>query len=244
MCKKMEYGQKHCRFADYVYVRVSFFSNPKFLEVFWEKKMSVWTELMQELRFVEKPLTTLEAQLVDVDEIADSLDITLEEILSQKVYFFSNALLDDYNVDIFLSRYFIFLKINLAGKEMKESTLPKIYELLTFSDLEDAVVSLQAIELGLWHKVCASKNDLWNILDSSAFKSIDEDNISANGTYFDEYNVEDHFIETRRYLRQLQENEMFLATIQVKTDLSEWNSETPETIWNLLKQESTRCFIK
>jgi hypothetical protein len=242
MCKKVEYGQKHYRFADYAFVRVSFFSNPQFLEVFWTKKMSVWTELMPDFKFVEKPLTMLEAQLVNVDEIADSLDITLEEILSQKVYFFSNALLDNCNIDIFLSRYFIFLKIQLDGKNFEESILPKIYELLSLSDLKD-VVSPQSIELGLWHKVCASRNDLWTILDPLAFKSID-DNISANGTYFVEYNVEDNFIETRRYLRQLQEDERYLATIQVKTDLGGWNLESQESVWNILKQESTRCFAK
>lgn len=242
MCKKVEYSQEHYRFADYACVCVSFFSNPKFLEVFWDRKMSVWTEMMRELRFVEKPLTTLEAQLVNVDEIAYSLDITLEEILSQKVYFFSNALLDDYNVDIFLSRYFIFLKIQLNGKNLEESILPKIYELLTLGDLKD-VVSLQAIKLGLWHKVCAGKDDLWTILDPLAFKSVD-DKISANGTYFDEYDVEGNFIETRRYLRQLKEDEWYLATIQVKTGLTEWHLDTQESIWNLLKQESTRCFAK
>lgn len=241
MCKKIAYTQKQYQYADIAYVRISFFSLPTFLGNFLNKKKEVWSRFLPFGDFVEKPLTMLEQQMVDIDSIANNLDIAIEEIISKKVFTFSNVQIDDYVTNIFLSRYFIFFEINLEGKELKSSIYTKIYEMFSLDGFDD--VSLKAVEFGLSHKVKLVKENLWSILDPMAFKGVDEE-VSTNGMYYDGYDVEGYFIETKRSLRQLKEVNSYLAMVLTWTKLNNWTMDAQESIWNLLKQESTRCFAK
>lgn len=241
MCKKVAYSIKQSQYADYAYVRVAFFSFPSFFEKFLEQKSEIWSRYMSLENFVKKPLTAIEQQLVDVDSTAEDLDITIDDIITKPVYTFLDVHVGEYSANVFLSQYFIFLKVRLDGRDLDKSIYNDIYELITLDGINE--VSLKKIELGLWHKVKLKKEELWNVLDQMAFKGIDEE-ASVNGTYYDGYEVDGNFIEAKRYLRRLKDEDSYLATMFVWINLDEYTIETQKMAWNLLKQESTRCFTK
>lgn len=241
MCKKAAYTQKFFQYADYAYIRIAFFSFPSFYEKFLEYKSKIWSRYMSLENFVDKPLTALEQQLVDVDSTADDLDITIDNIITKNVYTFSDVHIGAYSANIFLSQYFLFIQIRLDGRDIDKSIYKDISDLITFDGFNE--VSLKRIELGLWHKAKLKKEELWDVLDQMAFKGIDEE-VSVNGLYYDGYGVDGNFIEARRSLRRLKDDNTYLATMLVWTNLDEYTIETQELAWDLLKHESTRCFTK
>ena len=115
MCKIKKCGQLQQKFATAMYVRVEYFSLPGYLKGFSEKKRDY---LVGDLKgkIAERPLTQVEQQIVDVDDISNDLDVTIEELISRNVYVFSDLQVGSQKAKLFVSHYFE-CSINLFNEE-------------------------------------------------------------------------------------------------------------------------------
>lgn len=89
-----------------VSIRIDFFSKPAFKETFVGKLDS--TEL-NKLKFYNRLLTDEEKQRIDIDNVAQNLSISIEEIVCKRVYIYTGITGNEINVETYIGDYFIFM---------------------------------------------------------------------------------------------------------------------------------------
>ena len=243
MCKIKKYGQLQQKFATAMYVRVEYFSLPGYLKEFSEKKRDY---LVGDLKgkIAERPLTQVEQQIVDVDDISNDLDVTIEELISRNVYVFSDLQVGSQKAKLFVSHYFAHLEIELQDAYDRDEISEYASKILDMDGLLNCV-SIVNHELGLRHVVQADDKQIWTLLDQDAFKGIDE--LPVNGRYYDEYESQQNLVGSQRRLRQLADEKgeglkLYIADILTMTLMSSVSVETLSQTSLFLEQESTRCF--
>ena len=87
-----------------VSIRIDFFSKPMFNNTFIERLNDT---MFNKLKFYNRLMTDEEKQRIDIDDVAQNLSISIEEIVCKKVYSYIGTTEDDLNVETYISDYFI-----------------------------------------------------------------------------------------------------------------------------------------
>ena len=129
MCKK-PYTDKMAKYLKSVAYRASFFSMPDFKS----RYLASFVNAFPKASYKERKLTQLENQIVNIDAVADDLDIPLVELMDQKVYVFDDVNIAGRLATVYICHYYIYVYSELDGKKLgKEGRVfACVYTILLF----------------------------------------------------------------------------------------------------------------
>ena len=245
MCKRKKYTDAISSFAEDLNIRIVYSSLPDFKDCYMSKIRSD----NDGCAFRERIITQEEAQIINVDDISVELDVTIEDILSKKVYVINGfAGFDDYDVTLYIGAYFTALICRLKGRRLKDEHVCKIASLLDLSDFTKSLY-FSSYTCRLFHAVAVSKDDLWNVLDPEAFPIVGVNTV--NRQLSETYRVKNFDIDFNRDLRtvvneEINEEEyvshiMTMVYLPVPKD-GKYDPETLRSAIHVAEIETTLCF--
>lgn len=248
MCKFKEYKHDIENTRDAVSFRITYFSKPNFLFDFVSERSNYLGD-----RFAVRQLTDKESEVVDVDTISYLLRIPLDYILKDKnVYIFDDANFEDCISRVFISQYFIFIRMKV--KEEKQVSMTS-KELMAFLDLGQYLKDLDIIDFSMIdeYKFGCESSNLWNVLDKSAFGDLDVEKF-VDSRYADKHargGYEANLVRNIVKRKDSNGNELcqvFLKPIVSLTDPEQKSiefsplSKTLLDMKGICEKEVTRCF--
>lgn len=240
MCRKKAYTEDISNFAEDLNIRIVYSSLPEFMDQY----MGKIRKENKECSFRERIITQEEAQIINVDDVSVELDITIEDIISKKVYVINGfADFTDYETTLYIGAYFTAFIFRLRGKRFNYNSVAKIADILDVSKFSD-LLDITSYTCRLLHAVVVSESDLWNVLDQEAFPNVGENTINRqiSETYTDEL----FEIDLNRDLRKAL-NEEYISHIMTMVHLPISKKEIPnmeciEKAIHAAEKEATLCF--
>lgn len=239
MCRKV-YTDIMAQYLKSVAYRVSFFSMPDFKSHY----LVSFANLFPEATYKERKLTQNELQIIDVDTIANDLDIPLVDLMDQKVYVFDNVNMAEYHATVYISHYYIFVYFELDGEKLDSERVEKDIVSLFGTELTGNI-QIQRKSCIVNHIVDIPAKDFNNsdVLDFQAFPQIYPDEIRT-GRYSDSHDEDDGYVITliRDIMKgQTEENSDESLHINITSIVDSEKNDYGNMYMNALK-ESARCF--
>lgn len=184
MCQKKAYTDVISQFAEDLNIRIVYSSLPDFKD----RYMVHIRENYAGCSFRERIITQEEAQIINVDDISVELDITIEDIISQKVYVINDfADFADYEAKLYVGAYFTALIFRLKGQNFQEEHIKGIASLLDLSSFTQ-LLDITSYTCRMFHAVLVSEEELWSVLDAEAFPNVGTNTINRqlSETYHDD----------------------------------------------------------
>lgn len=205
MCRKKAYTVNMSQFAEDLNIRIIYSSLPDFMRQY----MVQIREGNKDCSFRERIITQEEAQIINVDDISVELDITIEDIISKKVYVINDFPdFTDYESTLYVGTYFTAFIFRLKGQRFNEQHIDKIANLLNMSAFT-TLLDITSYTCRLFHAVVVAKDDVWNVLDKEAFPNL--------GTH-----------PINRQLSETYKNVKYDFNIDMKRDLRKVTNEADE----------------
>lgn len=246
MCQKKVYTDSISQFAEDLNIRIVYSSLPDFKDQYMFKIR----ENNEGCSFRERIITQEEAQIINVDDISIELDITIEDIISKKVYVINDfADFTDYETTLYIGVYFTALIFRLKGQKFQDKHIEGITSLLDMSAFTP-LLDITSYTCRMLHAVAVSEEDLWNVLDAEAFPNVGTNTINRqlSETYKDSgFNV-DLIRDLRKVINEMGEEE-YVSHIMTMVYLSvpEDGKQTSACLQNAIhavEEETTLCFSK
>lgn len=184
MCQKEKYTKSMSQFAEELNIRIVYSSLAGFMDKYMSKVRTKYIECS----FRERILTQEEVQIINVDDISVELDVTIEDIISKKVYVINRfSMFGDDEITLYIGAYFTAFIFRLRGQNFKHNYVSKIASLLDMSAFLK-LLDVTSYTCRLYHAVVVSEADLWNVLDREAFQNVGANAINRqiSETYQDE----------------------------------------------------------
>ena len=242
MCERKDYNGNVSRYLENIVCRIVYASFPDFIA----RYVAYFKEEFPDVSFRERVLTQVEEQILDVDTVASILNITLEDVLKEKVYVL-NSRIEGFDFTVFIGRQYLAIILSVQGKSISEECLAALAKMLNTQSIKDNI-EIVNFNCKASHSMAAQTEDeLKEILDINVFKGIEAD--IKNSRYIDSYLRGEYYIELTRELRDiLFDNQTSGVYANVLCSLNAKNKDiyTLDDIKNyldILKEETTQCFI-
>ena len=220
--------------------RASFFSMPDFNSNY----LASFANLFHATSFKERRLTQYEYQMIDIDAVADDLDIPLVELMNQKAYVFDEVKVADHLASVFISHYYIYISFELEGEKLNVESINKDMSRIFGVNLT-GITQIQRMSCIVNHTldIPAREFDNSEILDFHAFPQIYPEEIRT-GRYSDMHEENDGYVITliRDITKgQTLENENDSLNISI-TSIVDSDNKDYGTMYEKALKESARCF--
>lgn len=242
MCSKKTYTEKISQFAEDLSIKIVYSSLPDFMKQY----MVRIRESDEKCSFRERIITQEEAQIINVDDISVELDITIEDIVSKKVYVI-NGFTDftDYESTLYVGAYFTAFIFRLKGQKFDKKHISQIANLLDMSAFA-TLLDITSYTCQLFHAVAVAKDDLWRVLDQEAFSKVGAHPINQqlSETYQDgDFDID--LIRDLRKVRNEANEEEYVSHIKTIVHLPPNGKQPPQCIEKAVhaaEEETTLCF--
>lgn len=202
--------------------------------------------------FQERLLTEEEKQKIDIDSIVNTLDNSIEEIISKKIYRYYNFKICGISSELYISHYYLFLYLNYKGNNTQIDYLSGVCDV--FDRLKDFKTKLtpQKISLISSYHAQADTEQLWTVFDKEAFPLMESSNL-VNGRYADQHLYAPMSIDLIREIRkgynegneQEERYDVNITSYATEEISSVGDIDFHDIFSNMLKNsnnEVTRCF--
>ena len=242
MCKRKDYSASISQYAEELIFRVVYASFSDFIS----KYIGYFKSIFPDSSFRERIITQEEGQIVDVDTIAADLDITIEDVLNEKVYILTTEI-EQYDFSVFIGNHYLVVKLNIRGKDVSNHNREILAQMLDTQSIKENIEIIK-FYCQLSHTIATSSRDeLGTVLDLSIFEGIDAD--IKNSRYADSYLYNNYDIQLTRELRDIifekdksngvYANVSCFINAEVK---EEYSVKDIEHYIEILQQETTQCF--
>ena len=197
MCKIKEYTKNVNSLNESISFRMDFFSVPSFKNEFVENI----GEILGFPCFQERLITEEEKQKIDIDSVVNTLDNSIEEIISTKIYKYFDFKISNIDCELYISHYYIFLYIDYSGYDGDGDYLAEVCNI--FNQLREFSSKLtpQKLSFITSYHAQADEGQLWKVFDKEAFPLMESDNL-VNGRYADQHEYEALSIYLVREIRK------------------------------------------
>ena len=251
MCKIKLYTPQMNERKDSFSLCLDFYSMPSFRDDFVKSAK----EKLNFGGFAERLLTEYEKQLIDIDSICSVLNNSIDEIISKKVYKLEHLNIENGNVDLYVSPYFVFVycEWNNDNKDAFNVLAP-IIDLLKERKLD---MDIQNIAFTMNFKIGTDNANLWKIFDPNAFPTFDESTMTT-GRYADSHQYDSAIVDLVRDVRigvnEMQDGQIiepwYFVHIKSVGNLlnagrffKENSIELLEDLYKKTRDEATKCFM-
>lgn len=242
MCTMKRYNENISQYAEEVIFRIVYASFSDFVSKYIEN----FKERFPETSFRERVITQEEEQIVDIDTIATYLDVTLEDVLKERVYVLKTKI-HQCDFSVFIGCQYLVVKMDLKGKDISEESKCDLAQMLNTQSIKDNI-EIVDFNCQIIHSITAPTEDaLGEILDMGVFKGIDAD--VKNSRYADSYLRENCNIQLTRELRDIIFEDdskgvyaNILCSFSVEEVKNEYLPDDIERYLSVVKQETTQCF--
>lgn len=241
MCKRKEYNVNFSQYLEEVIFGIVYASFSDFVSNY----ILYFKKEFPETSFRERVISQYEEQIVDIDDIATDLNLTLEDVLQEKIYVL-NLNLKGYDFTVFIGRQYLVIRVKLSGKDLSDECIESLEKMLNTQSIAENI-EIVDFNCRMLHSIISpSEKELGDILDMGVFTGIEAD--IKNSRYVDTYLYGDYHISLIRELRdvKLEDNtSAVFANILCSFSAEIKNSYSKEDIKsyiNCLKQETTQCF--
>lgn len=244
MCKKKVYTDTISQFAEDLNIRIVYSSLPDFKDQY----MTQIRENNKGCSFRERIITQEEAQIINVDDISVELDITIEDIISKKVYVINDfADFTDYEATLYIGAYFTALIFRLKGQRFQDKHIEGMASLLDMSAFTP-LLNITSYTCRMLHAVAVSEEDLWSVLDAEAFPNTGTNAINRQSS--ETYQDGGFDIDLNRDLRKVTDEtgkEEYVSHIMtmVYLPVPQDGKHTPACLERAIRaaeEETTLCF--
>lgn len=173
-----------------VSIRIDFFSKPMFNNTFIERLNDT---MFNKLKFYNRLMTDEEKQRIDIDDVAQNLSISIEEIVCKKVYSYIGTTEDDLNVETYISDYFIcmfFEKINEHNFSSIKNISNEVFDRIKASENE---INAQLFSYRVYSHLQANDEFIDSVINHNYIKIPDNDGFT-NARYADLFALENERI--------------------------------------------------
>ena len=238
------YTDNISRFAEDLNIRIVYSSLPDFMDKF----MAKIRKENEGCSFRERIINQEEAQIINIDDISVELDVTIEDIISQKLYVINGfADFTDYEANLYIGAYFTAFVFRLKGKRFNYENIAKTVAMLDISEFAN-LLDITSYTCRLFHAVAVSEKEVWSVLDQEAFPNVGDNTI--NRQISETYKDGEFEIDLNRDLRKAlnEENEEeYISHIMTMVHLPVTNIKLPdsnclENALHAAELESTLCF--
>lgn len=250
MCKTKAYTENMDAMNESVAFRFDFYSMPSFKNNFVE----LLRKNLPVQQFTERLLTEEEKQKINIDAISYTLDNSIEEIISKKIYKFEQFHMANCMAELYIGPYFLFLYLKRKREEqVRLKELDTVFNLLKSKSSELNLLNTTCI---LSFNKYLGENDLWKIFDKDAFPSLDTETMTV-GRYADSHLYGNMNVELVRVLSkgfyEKEDGEVidpcFYVNIIANGTIPQLSLQSDDfpiilsKLFNQSQNEATKCFI-
>lgn len=240
-------------FLNYVSFRIEFFSLPTFKDKYVVYLANEFPDNNQH-KYKERTLSEVEMDLVNVDEIAKDLELSLVHIAKHQNYIFDDFFIGGLHSIVYVNPYYLYIYIPIdidKGDKINEETLESDVKRIFNMDILKNLAQIQNISCIVSHNLKISPNKLskGEVLDKDAFPQIYPNDINT-GRYSDSHQTDQGIKQI--LIRDIQKaldvkNKIFfyVSITSISTYdyfIKEDSYENYQELYNIALNEAARCF--
>lgn len=246
MCRKAHTAEMN-EFLKYVSFRIDLFSLPRFKDEY----VNWVANTFKTKDFAERILTLQERQIVDIDTIASSLGLPIEDIASKRAFVFKSIDVEGQKAKLYITPYFVCVRLVLEDSEVKDLEKQQIGTIASLfkNEAMDNLADIQDVFCMTSHFCRINREEIKEVLDTDAFPEIDPDtfdgiNYSDSSIYDDiKINLNRIIICDRETDDRYPYNVFVSTTATPIANNTRSMNELLEMMYKMSLDESARCFL-